>query len=678
MTLLVVRPKNENRSTGEDHEALVKARECAQRRSNVAWPAKSLLGARTDLWCAGSMPRAAAIEDHGLIGDMHTAAMVSVEGTVDWLCLPHFDSPSVFAQILDEERGGFWSLRPDNGESLVHRQFYWPGTNVLVTRILAEHGAIEITDFMPVRFARGSHQHHVVRRVDGVRGETNVSMVCRPAFDYGRTQHEVRVEGDRAVLRTKDLELTLSSDVPLRASGEAVDAHFTLCEGESVTFTLSEDEECSPPARVSPREATEMLDETVSYWRRWIAQSTYRGRWREVVERSAMVLKLLTYEPTGAIIAAPTSSLPETIAGPRNWDYRYTWIRDSAFTLYAFLKIGFTEEAKGFMRYLEGLCEAPCNDGPIQIMYGIDGRRELDETILSHFSGYRGSSPVRVGNDAHRQLQLDIYGELMDSIYLANKHATPVSHDLWEKITGFIDWLADNWQRKDEGIWEVRGGARHFVFSKLMSWVAFDRALRLADKRSFPADRVRWRRIRDEIYREIMEHGWSEERQAFVQSYGSRALDASLLMMPLTFFIAPNDPRMLSTIDAILESPKRGGLVSNSLVYRYDVEEATDGLEGKEGTFNICTFWLVEAQARAGRYEPARLDQARVMFERMLGFSNHLGLYAEETGPRGEALGNFPQAFTHLSLISAAFNLNRELDRSHSPSHASDTPSFPG
>jgi GH15 family glucan-1,4-alpha-glucosidase len=367
------------------------------------------------------------------------------------------------------------------------------------------------------------------------------------------------------------------------------------------------------------------------------------------------------FQPTGAIVAAPTTSLPETLGGERNWDYRYTWIRDAAFTVYALLRIGFTEEASQFMHWIEKRCHEMEEDGSLNIMYGIDGRHDLREEILAHLEGYRGSSPVRIGNGAYGQLQLDVYGELMDSVYLFNKYGTPISYDLWRYLRRLTNWVCDNWSRQDEGIWEVRSGRQHFVYSRLMCWVAIDRALRLAEKRSFPADRDRWLAVRDEIYEEIQAKGWSADRKAFIQYYGSESLDAGLLMMPLVFFMSPTDPRIVQTLEAILRPPGERGLVSDGLVYRYNAEEVPDGLRGVEGTFNMCTFWLVEALTRLGRSEPARLDEARLMFERMLGYGNHLGLYAEQTGPRGEALGNFPQAFTHLALISAAYNLDRTL-----------------
>jgi GH15 family glucan-1,4-alpha-glucosidase len=604
------------------------------------------------------------IENYGIIGNLRTVALVGMNGSIDWLCLPRFDSPSVFASILDDEKGGRFQIAPEFEWSRL-KQFYWPDTNVLVTRFLHPEGILEVIDFMPVPIPGDPCEHQVIRRVHVVTGEVTVRVVCQPAFDYARFTHTIVPDDCGIRFVGPDMDLVLTSPIPLRTEGQAVVGELTLKAGEERTFVLQYQPKgvksggCPTPAGTAI-----LFQRTVDYWHRWLSKCTYKGRWRDQVYRSALALKLMTYEPTGAIVAAPTTSLPEGIGGVRNWDYRFTWIRDAAFTLYALLRIGFTEEAIRFKDWLRERWRQPDSnsDGPLQLMYGIDGRSELEEFELPHLDGYRGSKPVRIGNGAHGQLQLDIYGELMDAVYLFNKYASPISYDDWLRLRGMIDWVADNWQRQDEGIWEVRGGRRDFVYSRVLCWVALDRGLRLADKRSFPANRARWTAARDAILEEVMAKGWHKDRKAFVQSYGSDALDASLLLLPLVFFTAPNDPRMLSTIDAIRAPHTRGGLAADGLVYRYDPELAPDGLPGTEGTFNMCSFWLIEAITRAGRTDPKLLAEARLRFEQMLGYSNHLGLYAEQTGPSGEALGNFPQAFTHLGLISAAFNLDRALN----------------
>ena len=602
------------------------------------------------------------IDSYAIIGDMHSAALVNINGSIDWLCLPRFDSPSVFAAILDDKKGGFFQICPVDGTS--GKQFYWPDTNVLVTRFLQSGAAAELIDFMPVgkgsRFASARRQ--VIRRVAVVRGRLDLRMRCKPAFNYARDRHQVALVDHGAEFHAADRHLGLATSVPLRIEEDAVVAEFSLEVGEVATFVLRElgsDESCG--LELSDDEAEAAFRETVAYWRQWLSQCTYQGRWREIVNRSALALKLLTYEPTGAIVAAPTCSLPEGIGGERNWDYRYTWLRDSAFTVFALLRLGFTEAATNFGAFMHGVAARPNPDGSLQIMYGIDGRHDLSEEILDHLDGYMGSRPVRIGNGAYNQLQLDIYGELMDAFYLFDKHVRPLGQDAWLTISRVVDWVCDNWQRKDEGIWEVRGGPQDFLYSKLMCWVAIDRALRIAQRRSFPADQIRWAGVRDTIYREIMDKGWDEKLGAFVQHYGSTTLDAANLMMILTWFLSPADRRTTSFLNAVLRSPDKGGLVSNSLVYRYNVAKTIDGLRGTEGTFNICTFWLVDALAHAGRYDRRLLEEARLIFERMLGFANHVGLYAEETGPSGEGLGNFPQAFTHLALITAAMNLDRAL-----------------
>jgi GH15 family glucan-1,4-alpha-glucosidase len=601
------------------------------------------------------------IEQYGVIGNMHTAALVGVDGSLDWYCVPRFDSPSVFGALLDDRKGGRFQIAPvDDG--VKHKQLYWPETNVLVTRFFSPDGVGQLIDCLPVAGTPDGLGLPLIRRVSVPRGTMRFRARCRPAFNFGRDRHETDVVDHRVAFRTRALSLSLTAPVSFARAGDGVIAEFTLNEEESATFVLRQvDPGSEQDARLPERELRDLITATIEYWHGWLSKCTYQGRWREMVFRSALALKLMTFEPTGAIVAAPTCSLPEEVGGQRNWDYRYTWIRDAAFTLYALMRIGFTDEASRFMAFLEARTHELEKDGSLQVMYGIDGRHTLDEERLDHLDGYRGSRPVRVGNAAYRQLQLDIYGELMDSVYLYNKYGTQISYHLWVELRRMMEWLCRNWQRQDDGIWETRGGSQHFVYSKILCWVALDRALRLAEKRSFPADWGTWLQTRDAIYEEIVEKGWNPSRQAMVQHYGSDALDAATLIMPLVFFVSPTDPLMLKTLDAIRRPPGKGGLESNSLVYRYNVERAPDGLRGPEGTFNICSFWLVEALTRAGRVDAARLADARVIFEQMLGYANHLGLYAEQIGPCGEALGNFPQAFTHLSLISAAVNLDRTL-----------------
>ncbi|HET9052474.1 MAG TPA: glycoside hydrolase family 15 protein [Candidatus Dormibacteraeota bacterium] len=592
------------------------------------------------------------IEDHGVIGDLHTVALVAVDGSIDWCCVPRFDSPSVFGSILDRRGGHFTVTSVDF--SLRRRQMYLPDTNVLLTRFQGEDAVAEVVDFMPVD-TRGRpssmHRTRIVRRIRGVRGKTPMQIQCIPAFDYARAAGDTTIQGGTAFFHHDDLALTLLGPFPLHHSGGGVEARFDVREGDEFDVMLEVSDRGQ--VRVDPLhrgEAAGLFDVTVDYWRRWISRSRYDGRWREMVERSALILKLLTYRPTGAIVAAPTTSLPECVGGGRNWDYRYTWIRDASFTLYSLLRIGFTEEAAAFMEWLEARCRELPEGETLQIMYGIDGRRELDEEVLDHLEGYRGSRPVRIGNGAWSQLQLDITGELMDSVYLYNKHGAPISFDLWAQLRRQLRWLEAHWDDVDEGIWEVRSGRRPFTYSRMMEWVAFERALRIARQRGLPAPRDRWHGIADDIYEQVQAQGYDAARGVYVQSYGSHRLDASNLLMPMVKFLGASDPRFLRTLDETVRT-----LVSDSLVYRYEPGQE-DGIDGSEGTFSICTFWLVEALTRAGR-----LDEARLTFEKMLTYASPLGLYSEELGPSGEALGNFPQAFTHIGCISAAVNLDRAL-----------------
>lgn len=606
------------------------------------------------------------IENYGLIGNMRTAALIGTDGSIDWLCYPEFSSPSIFGAILDDKKGGRFRICPAAGGART-KQLYWPSTNILVTRFLLADGIAELEDFMPVGLPNGSRwTGHIYRRMRCIRGSVRFSLLCRPAFDYGRQTHQTLIEPNGAIFIGAGLRMALSTPVALRRDEyNGVAAEFILNEGESRIFILKDitAEGCSTcPGAPSATEAEELFQATVRYWHRWLSACTYRGRWREQVQRAALALKLLTFEPTGAIVAAPTCSLPEVTGGTRNWDYRYTWVRDAAFTVYAFLRIGFRDEAAAFVRWMSEFASRGLQSGdPVPAVFSIRGDTNIREETLDHWEGYRKSSPVRIGNAAVSQYQNDIYGELLDTYYLYNKYVTPISYDFWVKIRDRLDWVCDHWRSPDEGVWEMRNKRDHFVYSKVMNWVALDRGLRLAEKRSFPANRDRWLLERDALYEEVLSKGWSPAQKAFTQSYGSQDLDASVLILPLVFFLAPTDPRMLATVEAILRSPKHGGLVVDGLVHRYPPEQRIDGLPGTEGTFNMCSFWLVEALTRAGRVFPERLSQARLFFERMLGYANHLGLYAEQTGLQGEALGNFPQAFTHLALISAAFNLDRVL-----------------
>ena len=593
---------------------------------------------------AGYLP----IEEHGIVGDLRTVALVGTDGTVDWYCPSRFDAPSLFGALLDAGQGGYFSLR--SRTSGRPKQLYLPDTNILLTRFQGAEAVGEVIDFMvPETSGTGRARDLLVRQARAVRGRVTFELACHPAFDYGRAPHAVRlVTGVGAVFESSAGRCVLRSDVALKIEESGVAATFTLEEGQGVDIELEWNGEVRPLAE---GETEELFTRTSDFWQNWVSQSRYRGRWREMVQRSALVLKLLVYHPTGALVAAPTTSLPEQLGGGRNWDYRYSWLRDAAFTIYALMTLGFLEEAASFMEWVQRRCESATAERDVMIMYSIDGSENIAETILDHLDGYQGSRPVRIGNSAVGQRQLDVYGELMDSVYLYNREA-PISYDLWTGLCKRLDWLAKHWQEPDEGIWEIRGPRQRFTYSALMTWVAYDRAGRLARDRGLPAPVERWRKLAAAAHRYVQESCWDPELRSYVMYPGSKLLDASVLVMPLVKFAGPTDPRFLSTLDRITAE-----LTSDSLVSRY-ASTGHDGIADGEGTFSLCSFWYVEALTRAGR-----VREARMIFEKMLTYANHLGLYAEEVGASGEALGNFPQAFTHLALISAAVNLDRALDR---------------
>lgn len=598
------------------------------------------------------MPDGPSIAQHGLIGDLRTCALVGTDGTIDWFCAPRFDSPSVFGAILDADSGGSWRLTPvcDNAAS---HQFYFPESATLITRFLTEHGVIEVHDFMPVlRPGDAEHRQRLVRRIVAVRGTTAVRMTLDARPDYGRTRFVVSSRAGGVDFRSDELAMTLTSTTDLTVDDGVVGAEFTVRTGEVAQFVL--EVLGSPDGDADDaHEVDALFEATAQFWRTWLAQSRYRGRWREMVERSAITLKLLTHEPSGAIIAAPTTSLPETVGGERNWDYRYVWMRDAGFSLYALLRLGFNDEANAFIEWLSerlGRGDREADGlGPLRVLYDIDGNAP-EEIELDHLRGHLDSAPVRVGNAAAEQLQLDIYGDLIDSVYLFNKYGAGISHDAWSDVSYVIGWVVDNWERDDAGMWEVRDGDKANTTSRLMCWVALERAIRIARRRGLPADLVTWSRVRDEIYDRIMTACWNAELETFTRFEHGDTLDAGVLLMPMVKFISPVDPRFLSTLAAVERQ-----LVTDSLVFRYD-PNSDDGLDGEEGTFSLCTFWYVEALTRAGR-----LRDAQLALEKMFTYANHVGLYAEQVSATGDQVGNFPQAFTHLSLISAAINLDRAL-----------------
>ncbi|KAI0350153.1 glycoside hydrolase family 15 protein [Trametes cingulata] len=695
------------------------------------------------------------LADHGLIGNLRTAALISTDGSVESYCVPNFDSPSIFARILDKDKGGHFSITPT--VPFTTKQSYLPNSNILQTKYLNEQGVATVTDFLPRQPSSATARPllaWLIRRVEVIRGSMPLRVECAPAFNYARSAHTTSILLDtsvalplappahdaplnKALFSSPDAGLDLDlrfvaesglENVPeprveLRVldlskkghKGPGVWTELELREGQAVTFVLRTPPDVKLPPQAHPTRETaeemgipyeklvagastlrppddpiltrtllrELLEQTNSYWNAWIGRSTYTGSWKEAVNRSALALKLLIYEPTGAVVASPTFSLPEYIGGTRNWDYRASWIRDSSFTLYALIRLGFTHEANAYMEFIFERVRGRSADGSLKIMYTIHGEKEFPEEELTHLDGHKGSKPVRIGNGAIDHVQLDIYGELMDCIYLSQKYGRPLGYDTWVAVRDIVEYVIAHVNDPDLSIWsvscrkgevyevrtlnkhghgrEVRNRHRHFTYSKVMMWVAIDRGIRLAEKRSLPCPRRNeWYAARDALYEDIMQKGWNSEKRFFAQSYEDLdILDSALLIMPLVFFCTPADPRFLSTLRNILLSPERGGLTSNGLVYRYDVSKTDDGVGGEEGTFCLCTLWCIEALARAGEYDKVMLNKAVAMFEDFLQYTNHLGLCTEEISDAGEALGNAVQGFTHVTLISAAYNLSR-------------------
>lgn len=600
------------------------------------------------------------IRDYAVIGDCHTAALVASDASIDFCCLPDFDRGAVFCRILDQAKGGYWELRP--AVEFVSRRHYLECTNVLVTTFEVEGGVLELTDLMPLRRRNEDHAgkdvdapHRIVRRARCVEGRVEIVLTLKATFDFARTASEtIPREGKGAILFTDDAFLALAYPSPLVVEGDTVRGTHVLKKGERVDAVLSYCEtRADAEQSLVVDDVCGEIEETVSYWRDWCSISRYRGPYESEVTRSALTLKLMTFEPTGAIVAAPTTSLPEEMGGVRNWDYRFTWMRDATFTLLALLRLGYTGEAQDFMRFITGICKSHAKQrSKMQIMYGIGGELDLAERTLEHLEGYRGSRPVRIGNAAHLQTQLDIYGEILDCVYTYYRHGgfgergVEMSDETWQIIEGNVEYAAEHWREKDAGIWEVRGIERDFLYSKTMCWVAVDRGIKLAEDLRRRSDVKRWRAVRSEIHASILEHGFNKEANAFTQSYSSQALDAAALRLPLVGFLPASDKKMRATIEAI-----EARLTQNGLVYRY--RNTSDGLPGVEGTFLICTFWLIQCLALMGRRE-----EAVRRFEHALSYANDVGLFAEEVDVHtGEQLGNFPQAFTHIALINAAADL---------------------
>jgi GH15 family glucan-1,4-alpha-glucosidase len=593
------------------------------------------------------------IENYGIIGNMKTIALVSLDANIDFMCFPNFDSPTIFASLLDKEKGGSFSVIPQF-DTFKTKQLYIPGTAVLLTRFFSDEGIAEVTDYMPLEEGEDKTICAIVRKIKTIRGRIDYHINCAPRFDYAKASHEIEKKGKHELTFTAindgDTMIRLIADFPLKFKGDDGYAEFTLAQGEETWLVLESAQkgETKDLRHIDYYKNT-TYQETIKFWRSWVHKSTYKGRWTDLVMRSAITLKLLTSATYGSMVAAPTFSLPESLGNDRNWDYRFTWIRDAAFTMYAFLRLGYWEEASGFLKWIH----ERSGEDVLKLMYAIDGSPVMEEVELEHMEGYMGSGPVRVGNAAKDQHQLDIYGELIDTIYLYNKNHSKINYEFWQTVQKHIFCVVDDWKKPDHGMWEVRNGKKEFLHTRLMCWVAMDRAIKIASDRSFPYPEEEWKKVRDTIYADIYENFWNDELQAWVQYKGANVVDASVLLMPLVHFVTPDEPRWLSTLKVVEEK-----LSTDVLIYRYDNKEDADGLEGEEGTFNMCSFWFIEVLAKN-----KEIDKALEHFEKMTGYANHLGLFAEQIGHRGEHLGNFPQAFTHLALISAALELDKQLDR---------------
>jgi GH15 family glucan-1,4-alpha-glucosidase len=596
------------------------------------------------------------IGDYGLIGDMQSCALVSKQGSIDWACFPRFDSPSVFGRLLDWQSGGHFQLAPKSVQRVTRR--YLPNTNVLETTFETASGQALLVDFMPVSYEthrtgvpQVSLQRQIVRELRCERGSVEFEMTCMPRFDYGSiVPHVSLMRPGLGLAHGGQDAISVQCSSPMSEHEDGFVAEGTLREGDSV-YAWVRYEPGQPHELVEADELRvhSLLEQTVAYWTNWSWGCTYHGEYRDDVIRAALTLKALTYAPSGALLAAATTSLPEVVGGARNWDYRFTWIRDATFALYALSTLGFHQEGQDFKKWLEWSTLGRARD--LQIMYGITGERRLTEIELSDLEGYRKSRPVRIGNGAHNQLQLDIYGEIMDSAHLYRKFGGHLDEEYWAYLQRVVSFVLDHWREADEGIWESRGGQQHWVYSKAMCWVALDRAVKAAEQLNLSGDLPTWRAFRDEIREEILDRGYNAELGYFVQAYDSTALDASVLLLPLIGFIPATDPRMRSTIEAI----ERELTTPEGLVYRY--KDTDDGLGGEEGAFVICSFWLCDNLVFLDRK-----DEARALFEKLRSYSNDLDLYSEELDPKTlNMLGNFPQAFTHLGLIGSAVQLESEL-----------------